>query len=508
MPRIDARRTGAAVVLLFVAAASAQAPASAAIPPKFTLAFDPAASDKPYTGRVYVATTQRPGQDPLDATDWFKTEPFFAIDVKGWKPGEPLTFDAARTLGYPKPLAELPPGEYRGRAAIDLNGFSGEVIKGPGNGVSEIIEFEHSPERPADVKFVIDQRLPQWDLKDTADRKYARVRSELLSKFYGRDVTMHAAVDLPDSYDDGEARRFPTVYTIPGFGGTIEHVGMLRMYRGMLRAADFDAVIVYLDPDSPNGHHVFADSANNGPRGQALIEELIPYLEKNFRLIAEPDARFVTGISSGGWSSLWLQVTYPDYFGGVWSCSPDPVDFRAFQIPNIYDPSDDFLYEPDGAPRLSARAGMFRRGGLTTLDEVAREEVVGRAQQYQAFDAVFGPRGPDGRAVPLWDRKTGKVDLRIAEAWKRYDIRMILEGNWQRLGPKLKSKLYLYCGDRDDFFLDRAFVMLRDALARLGSDAFIDYMSGVGHFVPPFKWPQIGQQMKAQFERRYESRAR
>src|SRR5208282_6505925 len=119
-----------------------------------------------------------------------------------------------------------------------------------------------------------------------------------------------------------------------------------------------EIVRVYLDGMLPSGHHVFADSLNNGPWGSALVQELIPALEKQFALIAAPRARLLGGHSSGGWSSLWLQITHPDFFGGTWSTGPDPVDLRSFTGVDVTPGStDNFYRKADGSPRMLMRMG-------------------------------------------------------------------------------------------------------------------------------------------------------
>jgi S-formylglutathione hydrolase FrmB len=470
--------------------------------PHFEVTFDPKVRGEPYTGRVYVVTTQRTRQSPLDGASWFHTQPFFAQDVTDWAPGEVLRFDPDKCLGYPVDVDHLPAGIYRVQAVLDLNDWSHDVIQAPGNGVSEVVHLKHDPDRPAVVKLVINQTLPPLHPVDTDDIKYVRLKSGLLSKFHGRYVHLYAAVALPQAYGRDPQRRFPALYVVPGFGGTIRDQQVIQMMRDFADGAGLDAVVVYLDPDCPTGHHVFADSANNGPCGAALVTELIPYLEQRFRLIPEADARYVTGASSGGWSSLWLQITYPDTFGGVWSLSPDPVDFSAFQLLDIYDPNENAFVDPSGQPRLCSRAGAFGKA-LVLRDFCRLEEVLGRGGQFQSFDAVFSPRGPDGQPLRLWDRQTGRIDPQVAESWKKYDIRLVLESDWKTLGPRLRGKLHLFCGDEDDFFLERAFAKLANSLKRLGSDAYIEMVPGGRHGLTPDVWLRALEQMKERWTERY-----
>ncbi|MFN0138409.1 MAG: alpha/beta hydrolase-fold protein [Phycisphaerae bacterium] len=469
---------------------------SSAAPPTISISFDTAVSDKPYTGRVFVMFMTGQRGDPVDGPSWFGNDPFFSQEVRNWKPGDAIQLDAAKARGYPTPLTDLPAGEYRVQAAIDLNGMSHVVVGAPGNGVSEIITHEHDPATPGAIELKIAKRVPQHILTDSDALKYVTFRSDKLSKFFKRDVPMRAVIALPETYADDKDRKFTTVYTIPGFGGTIKHGASATGLVSMLAHEGLDAVVVYLDPDCFAGHCVFADSANTGPWGGALVEELIPHLEREFRLRPTAAARFVTGHSSGGWSSLWLQVTYPDAFGGTWSSSPDPVDFTAFQTIDIYDEWLNFFDMPDGSPRPIARASG-RRKAWPARRFCDMEAVLGRGGQLYSFCAVFGPRGDDGQPVMLWNWSTGKLDPRVAEYWKRYDIRLTLERDWKTLGPKLAGKLHLFCGDRDDFYLDGAFLKLRDTLKTLDSDAYVELIEGAGHGLPPRVYQTMAKQVKA-----------
>ena len=240
-----------------------------------------------------------------------------------------------------------------------------------------------------------------------------------------------------------------------------------------------DFLRVVLDPSCPLGHHVFADSANNGPVGEALIREFLPAFDRTFRSVADPRARFLTGHSSGGWSSLWLQVNYPDRFGGTWSTSPDSVDFRDFQRVDIYRPSENFYSDPSGHTRPLARIGG--RAVLTIPGFARMEDVLGPGGQLHSFEAVFSPRGDDGQPQPLWDRESGAIDANVARAWEKYDLRLLIERNWKRLGPKLAGKLHVFMGAEDTFYLNGATKLLKESLAKLGSDAVVEIRAGKNH---------------------------
>ncbi len=291
---------------------------------------------------------------------------------------------------------------------------------------------------------------------------------------------MHAAVVLPPNYDKDPKRLFPTVYHVHGYGGDATGawqagpVYLKRMTAGKM--ASF--VHVFLDASFPTGHTVFADSVNNGPWGRALTQDLIPALEAKYRLAPEPALRFLTGHSSGGWSTLWLQTTYPDFFGGTWSTSPDPVDLRSFTGVNATPGStDNFYHKPDGTPR-----NLVRMGGkdVASMEQFARQERVQGEYggQFASFEWVWSPRGEDGRPLPLFDRETGRLDPAVLEAWQKYDIRRNLETNWSTLGPKL----HIFVGSDDTFHLEEGAVYLKDFFQRVGSDAVCEVIPGRDHF--------------------------
>ena len=206
---------------------------------------------------------------------------------------------------------------------------------------------------------------------------------------------------------------------------------------------------------------------------------MIPYIEKRYPAIADPRGRLLNGHSSGGWSSLWLQVAHPDEFNGTWSTSPDPVDFRDFQRIDLYAPGENMLRDRQGERRPLARRGETP---VLFYDNFSRmEDVIGDGGQLHSFEAVFSPLGDDGHPRPLYERKTGAVNPKTSKAWEKYDIRLVLERNWKELGPKLKGKLHVYNGGLDTFYLEGATKLLKQSLADLGSDAVIEIFPGKDH---------------------------
>ena len=266
---------------------------------------------------------------------------------------------------------------------------------------------------------------------------------------------------------------------------------------------------IYLDASFSTGHHVFADSVNNGPWGKALTEELIPYLESKYRLIAKPYARFLTGHSSGGWSTLWLQVAYPDFFGGTWSTAPDSVTFKSFTGINTTSGSKDNAYRnADGSVK-----NLVRMNGknVASLEEfVKQEEVAGPVGgQMASFDWVFSPRGADGRPMKIFNRVTGEQDPFVQKYWERYDIKLIVERNWATLGPKLLGKVHLVVGSMDTFHLEEAAKMFCAFLASKGREDACEVVPERDHMnlyqkyetYPDGLGLRIAKEMQAAFEK-------
>jgi S-formylglutathione hydrolase FrmB len=468
-------------------------------PLEFHLTFDRAISSQPFTGRVYVMLSRQAVQDLRSGPNWFRPDPFFALDVKDWEPGRPRVLGPG-ALGYPMPPAQVPRDTYSIQAVMDFDSGQRSFSTAEGNAHSRTVRRELDGAATGPVELKIDQVYHARRFVETERVKLVDVESPLLTAFHGRACRLRAGVVLPASFAANPGRRYPVVYEVPGFGGT--HFGAFAAAaRQATDVAGLEMIWVVLDPDCRLGHHVFADSANNGPCGRALVEELIPAIEKKFRGLGTARGRFVTGHSSGGWSSLWLQVTYPDVFGGVWSTAPDPVDFRDFQRVDLTQPGANLFRDDEGQARPLARKGGKPVLFFKPFSDM--ETVMGHGGQLASFEAVFSPRGRDGRPRPLWDRATGAIDPEVARAWQRYDVRLVLERNWKELGPKLAGKLHVYVGAEDTFYLDGAVGLLKDALRRLGSDAVVEVVPGRDHgsLMDRAMRQRIAAEMAEQFRR-------
>ncbi len=412
--------------------------------------------------------------------DWFAGTQVLALEVSGVPAGGSVEVGGGAPA-FPKAYGEIAGGTYRVQAVARRSLDSCTPGMGEGDLASEPASITFKPGDGGVVELKLTKAVKAKPLQESDRIKLIEVDSPSLSAFLKRPFKLRAGVMLPKGWSSESGKTYPTLYFIGGFGG--DHLGVSSLGRGLFDRPDVPPFILIVpDPTCFTGHSVFADSANNGPWGKALTEELVPAVEAKFRG-AGAGKRYVTGISSGGWSSLWLQVTYPDVFAGCWSHCPDPVDFRDFQQINLSRAGENMYTDSAGARRPVSRAGPG--GAVLWYDDFVRQEtVMGPGGQIGSFEAVFSPREGD-RPRPLFDRKTGKIDPVTAKAWEQYDIRLVLERNWPTLGPKLKGKIHVYAGGSDTFYLEGAAKLLKDSLAKLGSDAKVEIYEGMPHTIIP-----------------------
>ena len=486
--------------------------AAAAAEPRFEITFAAPAHDGPITGRIFVAIAKSQQPAPIQQIgSWTGRTPFFGLDVEQLAPGRAAVIDS-RTPGYPTvSLRDVPAGDYYVQALVNVytqfHRSDGHVIwahmdqwegqrftRSPGNLSSDVRKVHLDPAAGYDVKLELTGAFaPITVAPDTAWVKHVKIQSAMLTKFWGHPIYLGATVLLPKGYDEHPGERYPAIY-IQGHFGLRPPFGFGAEGAGGRGGADFSRawssdnfprmVAVTFQHPTPYFDDSYAvNSANNGPYGDALLQELIPYLEEHFRLIRAPYARMLTGGSTGGWESLALEVYHPDFFGGAWTMYPDPIDFRRYQLVNIYeDPNafeePGFEYNIPQRPMMRTAEGQVR----VTMRQMSQlEDVLGShgrsAQQFEAWEAVYGPVGEDGYPKPLWDKRTGKIDRSVAEYMRDhgYDLTYYLKSNWGKIGPQLKGKLHLYVGDMDNYYLNLAVYMLEDLLKPTDAGATFEY---------------------------------
>jgi hypothetical protein len=472
---------GALLLSVALSSCSTKTNSEATSPLRFEISYPESLDEGPLTGRMFLAFGENDERDPRLQVGRYGVQ-FFGVDFENLMPGETVVIDGA-TLGYPQEaLKDVPAGKYYLQAVLnkytEFKRSDGKTLwmhmdqwegqnwrRSPGNLISEVVEIDFDPGQKETVKIELSAEIPPIELpEDTKWVKRFKIQSDILTEFWGHPIYLGATVLLPKGYEENPEARYPTVYHQGHFS--------LRAPLGFREGSDlYEAwmsddyprfIAVTLQHPTPYFDDSYAvNSANNGPYGDAIHQELIPAIEKRFRTIQAGYARLLTGGSTGGWESFALQVFYPDFYGGTWSFAPDPLDFRNVEGINIYEDENAFVRDQGAyeVPIINTREPATGAVRLTSQQRNLMELVNGTkgrsGQQLDIWSAVFGPVGEDGYFKPLFDKRTGDMDPEVAEYWKEnYDLRHYLEKNWSTLGPKLKGKLHAFCGHMDNFYLN------------------------------------------------------
>ncbi|HWC20207.1 MAG TPA: hypothetical protein VG498_24545 [Terriglobales bacterium] len=474
---------------------------------RFEISFPASLGGKPLDGHIMLGITKDNKSEPRFQLREEEAESgeFFGLDVDGLAPEKPAIVDSS-TLGYPLiSLDQLPAGNYYIQGVLNVyetfHRAAGQAVKlppdmgegqqwneKPGNLMSKPQRIHLDPASGETIRILLTEKIPAIEApKDTKYVKHFRLQSRLLSDFWGQPMYLGAIVVLPEGFDEHPNAHYPLLidhgHFPADFRGFRTEPPTADMKGGARRRAEYQhklyqdwtsgrlpkMLLLQIQHANPYYDDSYAvNSANVGPYGDAILKELIPEVERRFRGIAQPWARALTGGSTGGWEALADQVFYPDEFNGTWCFCPDPIDFRAYQIVNIYQDKNAFWDEgPFGrVPRAEMRKPD---GEIQAVMEpaVRREEVMGThgrsTEQFGIWQAVFSPVGPDGYPQPIWDPRTGVIDSSVAAYWKEhYDLNHIMQRDWSILGPKLVGKIHIAVGDMDTWYLNNAVHLFQD----------------------------------------------
>jgi hypothetical protein len=470
----------------------------------------------------------RPGVDAIQ---------IFGVDVDDLLPGGTVRIDAT-VLGYPsQTLDDLPHGTYQVQAVLHryetFHRSDGHTVKlpmdrGEGQQWNKAPENLYSTPRELTVdgnndKIVhieLDHVIPPIEPPtDTEYVRHVRIQSKLLSDFWGRPMYLGAHVLLPHGFEEHPDARYPLMishghfpHDLGGFRTSqpdpdieceysprfqvdcynrIQQEEAYAFYKQWISPGFPRFLVIEIQHANPFYDDSYAvNSANLGPYGDAITHELIPCIEREFRSLGEGWARFLYGGSTGGWEALAVQVFYPDDYNGAFAACPDPIDFRAYLLTNIYEDSTAY-FEVGPFRRIDrpSRRDWLGRVSVTMQGENRWELVLGAknrsGQQFDIWEAVYSPVGDDGYPRRLWDKENGIIDPGVAAYWRdNYDLRFILERDWTRLGPKLEGKIHIFAGDMDNYYLNNAVYLMEEFLESTTDPYFageIDYGDRAEH---------------------------
>ncbi|MEM1217939.1 MAG: hypothetical protein AAGH79_03470 [Bacteroidota bacterium] len=474
--------------------------------------------DTVLNGRLLVILAQSDTPEPrFQINAGPQTQLLFGQDVVGWDTRKPLAVETG-AFGFPiEQWIDIPPGDYYLQVVFHhyetFNRADGHTVllpmdrgegqhwnRAPGNYYNTPLKINFNPERPRGTLVQLNQEIPPISPpEDTEYIKHVQIKSKMLSEFWGRDMYLGAHILLPEGWADHPEVKYPLAimhghfpYDFGGWRTTPPDTTepcvyssrfQLDCYNRIQDQEAYDFYKLWTGPDFPrvlaikiqHANPYYDDSyavnsENLGPYGDAIMYELIPYIEEQFRGIGEGWARFTYGGSTGGWEALAAQVFYPDEINGCFAACPDPIDFHHYVTVNLYE--DKNAYYMDGAFKKVPRPE--RRNYLGHVDTYMQDEnhlelalaTNGRSGgQYDIWQAVYGPVGEDGYPKPIWDKRTGAIDAEVAEYWKEnYDLTHIMRRDWATLGSKLQGKIRIYCGDMDNYYLNNAVYLAEEFL--------------------------------------------
>lgn len=425
-----------------------------------------------FSGKVYLylSKTER---SPKSSMLGIGTFPCVSIAVKNIKPNQKVVFDD-KAVSFPVSISDMERGDYYVQAVWDKNMGSRSIGDGIGNLYNTAVKVKFTQNRNVSFSLICNKVIEAPLFNDTKWTKLIKLKSPLLSSFHNKSIFLKAVVNLPEEYYTQPSRKFPVLYVVQGFGGDCER---LSGYNKPSSKLDTTPVIrVVLDGACSLGHSVYANSDNNGPWGDALVNEIIPAIEKEFRCNA---ARLLNGHSSGGWTVLWLQTHYPKTFVACWSSSPDPVDFRNFLKVNLYEDKNMFYSKDSSLQPAATLAGYFPV--MSMKDTYGMERVIDRGEQMHSLDAVFSQKNTDGNPRKVCDPITGDIDTVTVNHWKNYDLTRYLINNWDKLKNDLEGKIRVTIGNSDNFLLNHAVHSMDSEMKKINATIAFDYFPG-DHF--------------------------
>jgi Putative esterase len=499
--------------------------------PRFEISFPSTAHDGPITGRAFVMIARNNDPEPRLQVGRFGV-PFFGHDIHKLAPGAAAIIDA-NDLGAPvENLNDLPPGDYFVQGLIsvysEFKRADGHLLWmhddqwegqrwniSPGN-LKSAVQQVHIDTKAANgqtIKLVASDVIPPIVVPpDTEWVQHIKFQSTALTKFWGRPIYIGATVLLPRDYARSTI-HYPVLYeqghfsvspplgfrTTPLTDEETKRLGPTAAYvkRGydLYQAWTSDnfprMIVVTFQHPNPYFDDAYAvNSANVGPYGDAIMQELIPEVEKRYRTIQEPYARVLAGGSTGGWEALALQIFHPDFFGGTWGYCPDPVTFTNVEGINIYKDTNAFYKQYDWRREPTVNSFFTDERIILTSEQRNHMELVngthGRSgEQIDIWSAVFGPVGKDGYFEPPFNKRTGEINPEVAQYWKdHYDLLEYLKRNWSTLGPKLVDKLRIYVGTMDTYQLNIAVREMEDWMKTTENphyEGFFEYGVGEPH---------------------------
>lgn len=301
----------------------------------------------------------------------------------------------------------------------------------------------------------------------------------------GDPSTRTVAVYLPPGYDDDPGQRYPLLVDLAPFTGSgLKRLAWTafgasvpqRVDRLVAEGTMGPVVIAFPDGFTSLGGNQYVDSLALGQWERFLVEDMLPRLESELRILPGPAHRAVYGKSSGGYGALVQGMRHAEHWAAV-ACHSGDMGF-------------DLLYRRDFPGALDALA---RRGGIGPFLEHVRSTPALKGSDFHTlmvlamgatYDPDPDPEAPAGVRLPV-DLHTGALDPERWAAWLAHDpVHMVEQPRVREALSSLKL-LHIDCGQSDQYFLHYGARQLDAALRRHGVahvyEEFDGTHSGIDH---------------------------
>lgn len=133
---------------------------------------------------------------------------------------------------------------------------------------------------------------------------------ELKSALLGRTISYRILYPATYQFPENRERRYPVVYLLHGLSG--ESANWLEKTGVAQYAMHYDLFIVMVE--GANGWYTDSSTKPADKYESYILRELIPDVEKRFRVIAQHEGRAIAGLSMGGYGAIKFGLKHPEMF--------------------------------------------------------------------------------------------------------------------------------------------------------------------------------------------------
>ena len=469
-------------VIVAALALSVIAPAAIAQKAVFKIIFDDSVCAEPYTGRVYVAFSRpdprRPGEPRMRMGSWFSPPPLLALDVVDVPVGGSVLIGKS-ALSHPIPLDEIEPGKWEIQGVVRMNLDSPNPGRGAGDLYSNTVTVDLSEKRDGPIELVLTNTVEPRKFPESREVKHFEIKQQAAQQ-----------VSRPPRLD--ARRRHPPRWVGREPDQTLPHrLSQHGLWRQSLRRAKAGRSTrpgkrcAQVHPTSSSTRPATAGIASSrtrpttGPGAPRWSPNSSPRSRRNTAARSTPTTASSPEAPAAGGPASGSRSCTPTTSAPAFLTCPTPSISATSSASTFIRPARTCSsMKTESAARSPARAETSRSGTTTSSGEKPSSGPAGRSVHSKPASARAGD---DGEPMPVFNRETGAVNAKVAKAWEAYDIRLILERDWEQLEPSLAGKIHVYAGEVDTFYLEGAARLLMESVDGLAADAEVRIIGGMAH---------------------------